>query len=189
MGRPAARQCFPISFVPGQLQAQHISSYTQPAAHSYLCSNKKNTHTLIIKRKNHTHTMKYFSIDELTHSRTAARLGIDNTPSPEAAAQLRLLVEHVLDPLRQAWGRPIAVTSGYRCPQLNKAVGGVPGSQHLLGQAADIVAGSPRDNARLYKLLQQLQLPVDQAIDEHGHQWLHVSHGPRNRRSYFSTSK
>ena len=51
---------------------------------------------------------------------------------------------------------------------------------------ADIVAGSPRDNARLYKLLQQLRLPVDQAIDEHGHQWLHVSYGPRNRRSYFS---
>ncbi len=130
--------------------------------------------------------MKYFTLDELTRSRTATRLGIDNTPTTEAVACLKLLVEHVLDPLRQAWGRPIAVTSGYRCPQLNKAVGGVPGSQHLLGQAADIVAGSPRDNARLYKLLQQLRLPVDQAIDEHGHQWLHVSYGPRNRRSYFS---
>ncbi len=184
MGRPAARRCFPISFVPGQPQARHISSYTQPAARSYLCSNKKNT--LQSSNAKHAHTMKYFTIDELTHSSTAARLGIDNTPPPEAVTCLKLLVEHVLDPLRQAWGRAITVTSGYRCPRLNKAVGGVPGSQHLLGQAADLVAGSPRDNARLYKLLQQLQLPVDQAIDEHGHQWLHVSHGPRNRRSYFS---
>lgn len=153
-----------------------------PARSPQLPLQSRHTHS----NHQNTQVMKYFTLDELTRSRTATRLGIDNTPTTEATACLKLLVEHVLDPLRQAWGRPIAVTSGYRCPQLNKAVGGVPGSQHLLGQAADIVAGSPRDNARLYKLLQQLRLPVDQAIDEHGHQWLHVSYGPRNRRSYFS---
>jgi len=179
MGMAAAAQAqLPHFFFPKRQPATfHPTPGPQPSATFAV-----QTHTQIIK----THTMKYFTLDELTRSRTATRLGIDNTPTTEAAACLKLLVEHVLDPLRQAWGRPIAVTSGYRCPQLNKAVGGVPGSQHLLGQAADIVAGSPRDNARLYKLLQQLRLPVDQAIDEHGHQWLHVSYGPRNRRSYFS---
>lgn len=87
--------------------------------------------------------MKYFTIAELTKSRTAAAQGIDNAPSPTVIANLNALVDHVLDPLREAWGHPLRVTSGYRCPQLNKAVGGVPRSQHMLGQAADVTAGAP----------------------------------------------
>ena len=68
--------------------------------------------------------MKYFSIKELTRSTTARRLGIDNTPPASAVIALHQLVDHVLDPLREAWGGPIRVNSGYRCPQLNKAVSG-----------------------------------------------------------------
>ena len=132
--------------------------------------------------------MKYFTIEELTRSTTARQRGIDNTPSQQVIDNLTALVNNVLDPLRQAWGKPIHVNSGYRCPALNKAVGGVPHSQHMLGEAADITAGSREANRQLYSLMRRLDLPVDQAINEHDFQWIHVSHGPRHRRHYFAIS-
>lgn len=130
--------------------------------------------------------MKHFTIQELTRSTTARLRGIDNTPSQQVINSLEALVDNVLDPLREAWGAPIHVNSGYRCPALNKAVGGVPASQHIKGEAADITAGSPAQNKRLYSLLKQLNLPVDQAINEHDFAWIHVSYGPRHRRHYFA---
>lgn len=129
--------------------------------------------------------MKYFTIKELTRSDTASRLGIDNRPTASAIAALHALVDHVLDPLREAWGGPIHVNSGYRCPALNKAVGGTPGSQHQRGEAADITVGSRSGNRRLLALIKRLKLPVDQCIDEKDCRWIHVSHRPgRNRRLY-----
>lgn len=131
--------------------------------------------------------MKHFSLRELTASATAGRLGIDNTPGPEARQNLTRLVENVLDPLREAYGHPITVTSGYRCPELNRAVGGAATSQHLAGEAADITAGGREANRELYRLLRELDLPVDQAIDEREFSWLHVSHSSKRcRRQYFS---
>ena len=130
--------------------------------------------------------MKYFTLTELTRSATARRLGIDNTPPQEAVTALAQLVGNVLDPLREAWGAPLYVTSGYRCPALNRAVGGVPHSQHILGQAADVTTGTIDGNRRLWQLLQSLKLPVDQVINEHGFRWLHISYGPRNRRHFFA---
>lgn len=129
--------------------------------------------------------MKYFTIQELTISNTAQRKGIDNTPDQKAAAALTALVTNVLDPLREAWGRPIVVNSGYRCPKLNRAVGGVARSQHTKGEAADIRTLSNRrwENEQLFKLIVQLKLPFDQLIDEHGYSWIHVSYAEgRNRR-------
>lgn len=128
--------------------------------------------------------MKYFSIQELSRSVTAKRKGIDNTPSPTVVANLRLLIEKILDPLREAWGQPIVVDSGYRCPKLNKAVKGAANSQHLLGQAADIrtLKDTPAENKKLFELVQRLKLPYDQLIDEYGYNWIHVSYGPRHRR-------
>lgn len=128
--------------------------------------------------------MKYFSIRELTKSETACRRHIDNTPSPEARKNLELLVEKVLDPLREAYGKPIRVTSGYRSPKLNRAVGGGASSQHVKGQAADIctTGDTPEENKQLYDLIKQLGLPFDQLINEYGYNWVHVSYGPRNRR-------
>ena len=129
--------------------------------------------------------MKYFTIKELTRSATARCLGIDNTPPASAVKALHELVVHVLDPLREAWGGPIRVNSGYRCPELNVAVGGTPGSQHLRGEAADITVGSRSANRRLLALIKRLDLPVDQCIDEKGCRWIHVSHRKgRNRRMY-----
>lgn len=129
--------------------------------------------------------MKHFTMNEMTRSATAKRYGIDNTPSPEVAHNIRNLVEKILDPLREAWNQPIIVSSGYRCPRLNKIVKGAPSSQHLLGQAADIhtVSDRPEDNKRLFDLIRKLNLPFDQLIDEYGYNWVHVSYGPRNRRN------
>ena len=129
--------------------------------------------------------MKYFTIKELTRSMTATRYGIDNTPPASAVKALTVLVDEVLDPLREAWGGPIRVNSGYRCPELNEAVGGTPTSQHQRGEAADITVGSCSGNRRLLALIKRLDLPVDQCIDEKGCRWIHVSHrAGRNRRRY-----
>lgn len=128
--------------------------------------------------------MKYFTINELTKSATAARRGINNTPDAAVKKNLELLVENILDPLREAWGAPIIVSSGYRCPKLNRAVGGAKTSQHMLGQAADIhtVSDKPADNKKLFDLIRSLKLPFDQLINEYNYNWVHVSFGPRNRR-------
>jgi hypothetical protein len=129
--------------------------------------------------------MRYFTLQELTRPATAQRLGIYNTPPASAVKALNELVDNVLDPLREAWGGPIQVNSGYRCPALNKAVGGSPYSQHQCGEAADITVGTPSANRRLLALIKRLGLPVDQCIDEKGCCWIHVSHRKgRNRRQY-----
>ena len=129
--------------------------------------------------------MRHFTIAELTRSATARRLGIDNTPPASAVRALTAMVDDVLDPLRDAWGGPIRVNSGYRCPELNRAVGGTPSSQHQYGEAADITVGSRSGNRRLLALIKRLDLPVDQCIDEKGCRWIHVSHRRgRNRRLY-----
>lgn len=131
--------------------------------------------------------MKHFTIAELSASATAQCRGIDNTPTAEAVENLTLLVENVLDPLREVFGSRILINSGYRCPALNKAVGGTTKSQHISGEAADITAGSKSANRRLFNLLRSLRLPVDQVIDEHDFSWIHVSHSRvRNRMMFFS---
>lgn len=121
--------------------------------------------------------MKYFTMTELTSSATAKRKGINNTPDAKAKAALSALVANVLDPLREKYGKPIVVTSGYRCPKLNKAVGGVARSQHTKGEAADIrcVSNSRAENKRIFDLIVASGLPFDQLIDEYNYDWVHVS--------------
>ena len=128
--------------------------------------------------------MKYFTITELTKSATAKRNGIDNKPSATVERKLVALIEKVLDPLREAYGAPIIVTSGYRCEKLNKAVGGAASSQHVKGEAVDIrtVSDKPEDNKKLYDLILKLKLPFDQLINEYGYDWVHVSYGSKHRR-------
>ena len=82
--------------------------------------------------------MKHFKIDEFVKSQTATAHSIQNVPSAEAVRNLELLVSRVLDPLREAWGGPIIITSGYRSEALNARVGGVKNSYHTRGMAADI---------------------------------------------------
>ena len=124
--------------------------------------------------------MKYFSIMELCRSRVAERKKIKNEPTKAIEKNLEALVENVLDPLREAWGRPIHVNSGYRCAELNKAVGGSPTSHHVKGMAADITAGDTVANIKLYKLVLQLGLPFTQLIDEQHFTWIHISYDASN---------
>lgn len=133
--------------------------------------------------------MKYFTITELTRSSTAKRLGISNTPTKEVKENLIALGENILDPLREAWGAPIIVTSGYRCAKLNKAIGGAKNSQHMYGQAADIrtVSDKREDNMKLLRKLIEMELPFDkliaESVDSSGRpDWIHVSYSSLNRR-------
>lgn len=128
--------------------------------------------------------MRYFTINELTRSDTARNRGIDNTPTEQAKAALTALVDNVLDPLREAYGKPIRVNSGYRSPVLNKAVGGATTSQHMKGEAADITTGSKSENKKLFELVQSLGLSFDQLIDEKGFSWVHVSYRQGNNRNH-----
>lgn len=126
--------------------------------------------------------MKYFTIRELTKSNTAVRKGINNTPNSIIVNSLTALIDNVLDPLREKWGAPIIVTSGYRCPALNRAVGGASGSQHTKGEAADIrsMSDSRDDNMKLLRCLLNSGIEFDQVIaenvDSQGRpDWIHVS--------------
>ena len=113
--------------------------------------------------------MKHFTIEELTHT----SVNLDNTPTPQVIENLERLVKNVLDPLRELYGFPIKVNSGYRSPAVNKAVGGAANSQHMKGEAADITAGSPEANKKLFDLCSWLAF--DQCIDEKNYTWIHVS--------------
>lgn len=132
--------------------------------------------------------MKHFTIDELCRSDTARSRGIDNTPAEEVKRNLTALVANVLDPLREWYGKPIYVNSGYRCTALNKAVGGVASSQHLTGQAADIDVNDRAENRRLMKHIED-NLDFDQLIWENGGAWVHVSYRAdgKNRRQVLRT--
>lgn len=126
--------------------------------------------------------MKYFTIKELCKSTTAEQLGIDNSPNSEIVNNLKQLVEYILDPLRERYGKPIHVNSGYRCPALNKAVNGSKTSQHMSGLAADITVDSVAKNKILFNLIQELNLPFDQLIDEKNFSWVHVSFSEKPRK-------
>lgn len=114
--------------------------------------------------------MRYFTIKELTKTNT----GIKNIPEPEHLMNLVFLAENLLDKAREQLGMPITVTSGYRSKEVNKKVGGVGNSQHLKGEAVDLVC---KDNAKLFNILKTMEF--DQLIWEKGNKyqpaWVHVS--------------
>lgn len=128
--------------------------------------------------------MKHFTLRELIKSDTAIRKGIKNVPNRQEEQNLNALVDKILDPLREAYGKPIIVTSGFRCEELNKLIGGSKTSQHRTGQAADIrtIIDTPEENKKLYDLIIKLNLPFDQLIDEHNFDWVHVSCSEKNRK-------
>ncbi len=121
--------------------------------------------------------MKYFKLSEFAVSASFPHLA--KLPTGSIANNVEYLVEVCLDPLRERWGKPIVVTSGYRSQALNHSVGGSSTSAHLSGLAADVVTGNRRsDNAKLAALLVQSGLPFDQVILEKGTiaspQWVHI---------------
>lgn len=121
--------------------------------------------------------IKYFKLSEFINSATANSLGIDNIPSFEVVDNLNRLADY-LDGIRAKLGKPILISSGYRCPMLNKAVGGVVNSQHLKGLAADLVCS---DMEKLLSIIRETK-GFDQVITEHNKgsksYWIHVSVAP-----------
>lgn len=121
----------------------------------------------------------HFRLSEFLRSETAARRGIDNTPSLEAVSNLQQLCVNVLEPLRAYFNTPIAVSSGYRSPALNKAVGGSANSQHTTGKAADLRIPSEAVGKEWFKWIMD-NCPFHQLIWEKdsptsAHHWIHVS--------------
>jgi zinc D-Ala-D-Ala carboxypeptidase len=104
-------------------------------------------------------------------------------PPQEVIDNLGALCRNILQPLRNEIDIPIFVNSGYRCKALNDAIKGELTSQHLLGQAADIVVHKKNySNAFLYMKILEMKLPFDQLINEFNYRWVHVSYSPRIRR-------
>ncbi len=116
-----------------------------------------------------------FTLNELVYSATAEKNKIDNRPSVQVIANLKSLCENVLQPLRNALGCPIVITSGFRCAVLNKKVGGQSNSQHLMGQAADLVV--PQKNLKDVFNYIKSHLNYDQLLYEYSKtdKWIHVS--------------
>lgn len=129
---------------------------------------------------------EHFALAEMCKSATGLRLGIANDPTPDVIANLTQLCVNVLEPIRAHYGRPVRVFSGYRCPDLNKAVHGARGSQHMTGEAADIeIPGIA--NAELAHWIAAGNVPFDQVILEFYERgvpdsgWVHVSFRPHGR--------
>lgn len=129
--------------------------------------------------------MKYFTIQELTYSATAEKNNIENMPNETQLMNLIALTENVLDPARELLCEPIIVNSAFRCPALNKKVGGVKNSQHTKGEAADITCS---DNKKLFSTIKE-NIIFDQLIWEQGGRWIHISYvkNGQNRKQILYT--
>ena len=127
---------------------------------------------------------EHFTLSEFVRSDTATNRHIDNTPTTEVIDNLRALCRNVLEPARVAFGAPIYITSGYRCPALNKAVVGKPTSQHLRGEAADLQVHGVENLRKLYKVIKSRGM-FDQLLFESnkaGVRWIHVSYKQSGNR-------
>ncbi|CCH57102.1 peptidase M15A [Fibrisoma limi BUZ 3] len=119
----------------------------------------------------------HFTLHELLTSETAVRFQFNEQfePSPQIVKNLELLCQNVLEPLRMGLNMPLRVNSGYRCIRVNSLVGGASKSQHLLGQAADIVVLNPAVSVEeLFQRARAMKLPFDQIIQEFN-SWVHIS--------------
>ena len=127
--------------------------------------------------------MKYFSITELCNSKTAKKSKIDNTPSPEIEEKLVYLIDNCLDPIREKFGKPINVSSGYRCEELNKLVGGAKNSQHKKGEAADLHGKTNAQTRKIFEIAKELG-NYDQLLYEKSGSaiWVHISYKKENNR-------
>ena len=119
---------------------------------------------------------KYISYEEAIKSQTAERKNIDNQPDTEQTERMKYVAKSVFDKVREAMGVPLYVSSFFRCPELNKAIGGSKTSQHCLGEAIDI--DHPTLNKKVFEYIKD-NLKFDQLIWEFGDEsspaWVHVS--------------
>jgi hypothetical protein len=136
---------------------------------------------------------KNFTLNELTKSETAIRLDIDNTPNEEQIESLRLLCENILQPVRDHFGKPVKISSGFRCAALNQAAGGSATSDHCKGQACDFeIDGVPNpelaawieSNLKFTQLILEFYTPGG----DPNAGWIHCSFSPSNLKSQSLTA-
>jgi len=138
---------------------------------------------------------EHLTLAELIRSESAKRYGITNMPTPEHIANLKLLAEHIFEPIRANFRCPILISSGYRSKELNDKIGGSNTSQHSFGQAIDIDMDDTTygvSNAEVFNFIKD-KLPFDQLIWEFGNIlnpfWVHVSYSNRHRRQILQATK
>jgi len=132
----------------------------------------------------------HITLAEATKSQTALRLGISNQPGPDIIKSMELVAYQIFEPLRAWHGKPIGISSFYRSPELNKAVGGSKSSQHMKGQAIDIDADifdNGLTNRQIYLWIIR-NLDFDQLIWEYGDEqnpaWVHVSYVSKEKNRH-----
>ena len=128
---------------------------------------------------------EHISYAEATVSATGSRKGIKNDPPPETLAVMKVTAEKLFEPIRKYFGVPITILSFYRCPELNKAVGGAKNSQHVDGEAIDAQMTSGVTNRDLWDWLKTNPIEFDQIIYEFGDDnepdWIHMSYTTRRK--------
>ena len=125
----------------------------------------------------------YFKISELVHSDKAILYRINNMPDINSLDNLLNLIYYVLNPLRERLGKPITITSGYRCKKLNEIVGGVSNSQHTTGEAADFIIEGMKVKD-IIEFIKNTNIEYDQLINEYD-KWVHISYRKgKNRQQY-----
>ena len=135
---------------------------------------------------------KNFTLSEITKSNTAKRLGIENVPDKEHLKNMQVLIRDLIQPMRDALG-PIRISSGYRNPQLNRAIGGSTKSQHCKGEALDLQFWKQGEmcNKEIYDWVIKSGIEFDQMINEFDYAWIHISlkTGGKNRRMILEAYK
>lgn len=133
----------------------------------------------------------HFDLAEFTRSESAKRHGVSNEPTPEHQANLKVLCEKVLEPIRIFNGGPLNISSGYRSKNLNHFIGGSLSSQHCEGKAADIDMDgmSGKSNREIFDYIKD-NLEYDQLINEFDYSWVHVSYNAgKNRKQVLDALK
>ena len=128
--------------------------------------------------------MRFFKFIEMIRSSKANECGIDNWPKDADIMDNIIFTMECLDKIREEYGLPLSVSSGYRCKELNNKINGSKTSQHMKGQAADINLGSIEKNRAFFNWCQANinDLPIDQLIDESKYSWVHISFTKENQR-------
>ena len=135
----------------------------------------------------------HLDLSEVIRSDSAKRNGISNMPTEEHIANFMLLAEKIFEPVREHFGVPIRISSGYRSKELNAKIGGSATSQHCKGQAVDIdMDGTSLTNKQVFDYIKD-NLPFDQLIWEFGNEdncdWVHVSYVPNGRKQILKAFK
>jgi zinc D-Ala-D-Ala carboxypeptidase len=122
---------------------------------------------------------KYITYNEAVRSQTATRHKIDNTPNEEQLSNMKIVARLCFDPIREFYGKPLRVSSFFRCKALNTKIKGSRTSQHMEGKAIDIDTGDRNENRRIFMWASQ-NLKFTQLINEYDFSWVHISYDQNN---------